>query len=170
MDDDGLVDEAVELLPRIGKLLYVGVMSHPAAMGLSFGQIKALAHLYHGGRSTVGEVAGGLGVAMATASELIDKLVERGLVERGVNPTDRRQVHVWLTDEAMTYGHQIHALRRAQVRAALDRLAPAERPVFVRSLRALAEALRESATGQAAGCPIGESSAEPPALTRPASW
>jgi DNA-binding MarR family transcriptional regulator len=103
--------------------------------------MKALGYLYRNGRSTVGEVADGLGLAMPTASELVDKLAERGLIERGVNPDNRRQVHVWLTEEAMAYGREVHALRRAQIRQVFDALKPNERAIFVRGLRSLAEAV-----------------------------
>ena len=140
---EAAVERALPLLPEIGKLLYAGVARHADAAGLSLGQIKVLMHVYHHGRRTVGEIAGGLGVAMPTASELVDQLAAAGLVERTVNPADRRQVLVSLTPRAEAFGARLRALRRAQLRAALERLAPEERPVFVRSLEALVEGLRE---------------------------
>ncbi len=65
------------------------------------------------------------------------------MVERSVNPADRRQVLVALTPQAEAFRRRLHALRRAQLRTALDRLAPEERPVFLRSLEALVAALRQ---------------------------
>src|SRR3712207_4954636 len=97
MDDEVLVDEVVEVLPRIVRRMHATFTCYAETRGLTFGQIKALAYLYRNGRRTVGEVAEGLGLAMPTASELVDKLAERGLLEREVNPSNRRQVHVWLT-------------------------------------------------------------------------
>ena len=141
-DDDALIERALPLLPEIGKLLYAAVSRHPVAAGLSLPQIKAMGHLSLHGRRSVGEIAHGLGVSLPSASELVERLVERGLAERGTNPADRRQVLVWLTPEAERFKTKLRSLRRAQLRAALDRLEPAERPVFVRSLEALVAALR----------------------------
>lgn len=145
MDENALIDEVVELLPEIGKLLHAAVASHPLASRLTLAQIKTLVHLHSYGRCTVGEIAAGLGVSMSTASELVDRMVEAGWVERAENPADRRQVLVWLTPESQAFATQVHDLRRAQVRSALNRLAPEERPALLRSLRALAAALRETA-------------------------
>jgi len=142
-DTDALVEQALPLLPQVGKLLYAAVARHPDAEGLTPGQIKLTMFLWHGGRRTMGEIADGLGVSMPAASELVDRLVEAGTVERAADPADRRKVMVGLPPRAEAFGGRMLALRRAQLRAAVERLAPAERPVFVRSLEALVEVLRQ---------------------------
>jgi DNA-binding MarR family transcriptional regulator len=153
--DDELVEQALGLLPQVGKLLYAGVVRHPLARGLSLAQIKAMIHLHHlrGGQPcTVGEVASAVGVSMPAASELVDRLVEAGMVERASDPADRRRVMLRLTPRAERFTTELRAMRRAQLRSALARLEPGERPAFVRSLRALVEALaedREEATAAA---------------------
>ena len=139
--DEGLVERALPLLPEIGKRLHATKVQHPALATTSMAQVKAMMHVAAHGRRTVGEIAGGLGLSMPAASELVDRLVEAGLAERGANPADRRQVLVWLTPEAAALTARMRAVRRAQLRAALARLAPDERPVFLRSLEALVEAL-----------------------------
>jgi DNA-binding MarR family transcriptional regulator len=142
-DDEALLEQALPLLPEIGKLLYAAVLRHPGAAGLSLPQIKATGWLAHHGRCTVGEIAAGIGASLPSTSELVDGLVQRGLAERGTNPADRRQVLVWLTPEGARLKRAMRDLRSTQVRNAIARLAPEERPVFVRSLEALVAALRE---------------------------
>lgn len=144
MNEDEIIQQVLIALPLIGKRLHASVAAHPEAAGRSLGQIRAMVHLYHHDSSTVGDLAGALGVTMPTASELIDRLVEDGLVERAVNPEDRRQVLVSLTPRAREFGNRIHQVRRAQVKSALSRLEPHEWPAFARSMQALAEALAES--------------------------
>ncbi len=51
------------------------------------------------GPLTVGEQAAHLRVGRATATELIDRLEAKGLVERMRDERDRRRVFVWLTNE-----------------------------------------------------------------------
>jgi len=147
VDEDALVEAALPLLPEIGKLLYAAVARHPGLAGLSLPQIKALGFLHGQDGGTVGDLAAGLGVSMPSASELADRLVDAGLVARGANPADRRQVLLRTTPAADQCKAELRALRRAQVSAALARLDPAERPAFVRSLAALVEALRAEPGG-----------------------
>lgn len=145
-DRANLVEEAVQLLPRIVRCLHEAYSGYAEVGGLTLGQIKALAFLYHHDRATISEIADGLGVALPTASELIDKLVERSLVERATNPLNRRQVLVRLTDSALTIGREIHDARRAQVRQAFSLLSPIEQEAFVRGLQALSASLGSTPT------------------------
>ena len=152
-DDEPQVEVALRVLPQIGRALLVGVARHAERSGLSLGQMKAMAQLHQSGRATVGAVAGALGVSMPAASELIDQLADRGLVERGTNPADRRQVVLRLTPKAEQITAELRDLRRARIRAALARLAPEQRPVFVPVLTALAEALQPEGDPGDASCP-----------------
>lgn len=158
--DEELIERALPLLPEIGKRLYAALGRFQQSHGLSVAQVKALGVLGQE-RRTVGEVAERLGVSMPAASEIVDRLVEAGYAERDVNPANRRQVLVRSTPAADTMKRELQALRRAQLRTALDRLPPAERPIFVRSLEALVDALRRDPSDTGAewgadggGCPI----------------
>jgi DNA-binding MarR family transcriptional regulator len=123
--------------------------------------MKTLSYLYYNGRSTIGEVADGLGLAMPTASELVDKLAERDLVNRETNPQNRRQVLVSLTESALAFSHQVYELRRAQIREAFTGLDPGEQEVVVRGLRALCEAIGPLPVGS---CSYLGAAASPPAV------
>ncbi len=136
-----MVEEIVELLPAIGRGLYATLMDDTEIGGLTLPQVKALIFLYDNGDRSMTEVAAGLAVSLPSASELVDRLVDRGLVDRANDPADRRRVLVSLTDRAIAYGRRIHDLRRMQARTALDRMPPGERECFVRSIRSLATAL-----------------------------
>jgi DNA-binding MarR family transcriptional regulator len=144
LDDVAVVEESVELLPQIGKLVFSAIASDPAMGTLTLTQAKAVSLLYHHGDHTVSEVASGLGISLPSASELIDRLVERGLVERTQDPSDRRRFIIGLTPKSLEVATRIHDLRREQVRDALSRLPKSEWPVFVKSLRVLADALNAS--------------------------
>jgi DNA-binding MarR family transcriptional regulator len=140
-DDDQLIDDVLAVLPEFGRNVFRGLAADPLAEGRSLGQMKVLACLVQRGRLPVKDVAATIGVQMPTASELIEKLVADGLVVREVNPADRRQVLVDLTDTAAPFSERFVALRRAQVRYALEAMEPHERPVFVKALSTWAKAL-----------------------------
>jgi DNA-binding MarR family transcriptional regulator len=146
VDDDAFVNEATELLPKLGKLFYVGLMDKLQAQGCTLGQMKVMGHLFHYGQGTISEVASAIGISLPTASELVEQLDDKGWVERKTNPADRRQVLLELTPEARAVAEELHEFRRGQMRAALMRFSPKERPLFVRSLQVLADVLGESVT------------------------
>jgi DNA-binding MarR family transcriptional regulator len=120
-------------------------MDDPEIHGLTLPQVKALIFLYDNGDRSMTELAAGLAVSLPSASELVDRLVDRGLVDRMTDPADRRRVLVSLTEPAITYGRRIHDLRRKQARAALDEMPAGERACFVQSIRTLAAVLTPGA-------------------------
>ena len=144
-DDGALVEVAVQLLPTIGKALYAALSDIGSAHGLTPAQVKVLLHLGTRGQMTMGEIAAGLACSMPSASELVDRLVDAGHVVRSADPTDRRRVLIDATPSSAHIAAELSDLRRAQIRHALGRLTPEERPIFVTSLQALVAAL----TGEA---------------------
>lgn len=145
MQSIAIIEEVVELLPSIGRGLYAALMGDPEIRGLTLPQVKALIYLYDNGERSMSELANGLAVSLPSASELVDRLIDRGLVERLPDVSDRRRVLIALTEPAIAYGRRIHDLRRAQAHAALDAMPIEERDCFVRSIRALAGALQPGA-------------------------
>ena len=67
--------------------------------GLTPRMLAVMRHLPGSGPLTVGELAVHLGIGRATATELIDRLEAKGLVERMRDQRDQRRVFVWLTKE-----------------------------------------------------------------------
>jgi DNA-binding MarR family transcriptional regulator len=65
--------------------------------GLSHSQVGALMRLHHLGSCGVSDIAGQLGITVAAASQMVDRLVQQGLLERAEDPSDRRFKQVSLT-------------------------------------------------------------------------
>ncbi|MCA9858175.1 MAG: winged helix-turn-helix transcriptional regulator [Thermomicrobiales bacterium] len=152
MQNVAIVEEVVELMPVIGRGLYATLLNDTEIQGLTLPQIKALIFLYNNGECSMSELAAGLAVSLPSASELVDRLVDRDLVIRTRDTVDRRRVLIALSEPAIGYGRRIHDLRRSQAQAALDAMPPEERDCFLRSMRALATALEPgviAATGVA---------------------
>jgi DNA-binding MarR family transcriptional regulator len=142
-DSERLLDEAIVLMPEVGKCLFASIMRHPSVEGSTVPQVKALWFLAQHAPCTVGELANGLGIAMATASEAVDRLVERSLIERKADPADRRRVMLTLTAQGQSMMDDLLAIRRRQMRMAFARLPAADRAAFVNALRVLIEVLAE---------------------------
>lgn len=69
------------------------------ACGLSPSQINALMQLYHGRACGVSDIGSHMGISKAAASQMIDHLVQMGLLERTENPDDRRAKQITLTTQ-----------------------------------------------------------------------
>jgi len=69
------------------------------AWGLSTSQANALMRLYHSGACGVSDIGDHVGISNAAASQMIDRLVQMGLVERKEHLDDRRVRHLTLTEK-----------------------------------------------------------------------
>jgi DNA-binding MarR family transcriptional regulator len=65
--------------------------------GLSMGQLSTLFRLYHDRICGVSDLGDHLGVTNAAASQMVDKLVQQGYLERTEDPDDRRVKQLKLT-------------------------------------------------------------------------
>src|SRR6478752_2127514 len=124
MLDDAFVDATMVAVYQISRAIYATTSSHPLLAERTPAQIRALNFLARDGEQTIGDLAESMGVTISTASGLVDKLVDNGLVDRAVNPDDRRQVL-----------------------GAVDALRPEQRSCFIESVQALAIALSDLSPG-----------------------
>lgn len=99
-----------------------------------------LEHLALAGPLTIGEAAAHMGRAQSVISEIVTHLERDGLLEREVDPGDRRRTLIWLTPG----GHE--ALRRDRdvlgidlLARALARLPPGQADALNDGMRALIE-------------------------------
>lgn len=65
---------------------------------LTFSQASTLSRLYFGSTCGNSEIADHLGVSDSAASQLVDRLVQRGLLARSEHADDRRVVQLALTE------------------------------------------------------------------------
>jgi DNA-binding MarR family transcriptional regulator len=65
--------------------------------GLSMPQFSTLMRLYYHGGCGISEISAHLDVTAPAASQMVDRLVQMGLLERGEDPNDRRAKQVTLS-------------------------------------------------------------------------
>jgi DNA-binding MarR family transcriptional regulator len=103
---------------------------------LSFTHSHILSMLDHHGEMPMSRVAEMLDVSLSNASGIVDRLEDRGLVERLRVPDDRRVVLVRATDAGRTALTRVEVLKEGLMHNLLDRLDDA-------SLQRLALALED---------------------------
>jgi DNA-binding MarR family transcriptional regulator len=69
--------------------------------GLSTPQINALLHIYHMGECPLSEIGALADSSKPAASQLVERLVQQGLVERSEDPLDRRNKILRLTEKSL---------------------------------------------------------------------
>ena len=107
-------------------------------LGLTPGHVKALFVTDAEQERTMGEIAELLCCDPSNATWLVDRLEERGLIERRARPTDRRVKAVVLTDEGVAVKERLIE-RLSQPPADLAALDRAELELLARAMRLLPE-------------------------------
>lgn len=110
--------------------------------GLSMPQFSALFHLrYHGGCG-VSDIGGHLGVSNAAASQMIDRLVQQGLLKRSVDPNDRRAKQLRLTPDSQALIEASIRARQRWMEELTTALTPDEQTAIIQALQKLTEVAR----------------------------
>lgn len=84
------------------------------------------------------DLAERLRIAPRSATDVVDQLESRGLVERAADPADRRAVRIRLTDAGRGLLRRVHEARRTEAADFFAVLAPADRAELARLLARVA--------------------------------
>jgi DNA-binding MarR family transcriptional regulator len=106
--------------------------------GATLHQLEALRTLVHRGRVTMHELAALLGVGPSSATQMVDRLVSRELVERQPDPADRRLVWIIATPKAAQLSARFTDLKREVLRTLTAALSDGELATLVGLLVKLA--------------------------------
>ncbi len=91
-DRETLVQHILKLAEDIYRAVKPTVPPELLTSDLTVAQLRVLLMLYTEGPSRMSSIASSLGIAVSTATGIVDNLVRKGLVLRGTNPQDRRLV------------------------------------------------------------------------------
>jgi DNA-binding MarR family transcriptional regulator len=101
---------------------------------LSVPQMRVLVLLWTGEPLNLSAVAEGLGVNASNASRTCDQLVSAGLVDRGEDAADRRQVALTLTARGRDVVERLMARREEELATIVARMDPADRQRLLAAL------------------------------------
>src|SRR5262245_50655129 len=112
--------------------------------GLSITQLNTLIRLYYGGSCGISDVGDHLGSTNAATSQMVQRLVEQGLLERTEDLTDRRVKQLALTAAGRALIEQGIEARRRWLEDLTAALSSEEQAQIITVLRELTEAARAS--------------------------
>jgi DNA-binding MarR family transcriptional regulator len=139
-----LLDEIMNQLDELMSYQRRSFCEHGPHRELSLPQLFLLVTLHERGTLTVSALAELLGVTAPSASTLIDRMEERGLVARERDAEDRRVVHVTVTEEGHTLLDEMVGMKRDRVRQVLSRMNAEELQHVVGAIHGLRRVLGES--------------------------
>ena len=158
-DDVDAVTTAVLTASRV--LVAVSARSLGAVQEtVTLPQFRALVVLSNRGPSKLVALAEELAVNPSTAMRMVDRLATAALIDRQVNPDNRREVILRLTSAGRRVVDEVTASRRREIAGIVARMPKRHRGGLVAALRAFAEASGEP---EAAGSGNGSD----PALSGP---
>lgn len=129
-----IVDGIFELPSVFKKLLFQIEMPEDFKQ-MSKSDKMVLKILKSGEMFPVSEIARRMGTSKPHITMLIDKLMEKGLVERLPNAVDRRVINIKLTLEGHTYLDKMFALMKQSLREKLAALSDADMENLAQSLQ-----------------------------------
>src|SRR5262245_61119925 len=106
--------ELLETIPVVMYYIRKGIRRELGAKA-SLPQIRALSFIRRHPSSTLSTVAEYLAVSKATASNIVDRLVKKGLVTRIAHPSERRCVQLSLTPSGEDEYSQIEQVAIAEL-------------------------------------------------------
>ncbi|MZD05928.1 MarR family transcriptional regulator [Streptomyces sp. SID5785] len=106
-------------------------------------QFRMLVVLSSRGATKLVALAGLLRVAPSTAMRMVDRLIAAGLADRQINPDNRRETLLQLTDEGRRTVEDVTARRREEIESIVQRLDPAKRTALIEALSDFNEAVAE---------------------------
>ncbi|MEN4012087.1 MAG: MarR family transcriptional regulator [Chloroflexota bacterium] len=111
--------------------------------GLTMTQMVALRHIHFKQECNISEISDELGVTNAASSQLLDRLVQQGLIARHEDPVDRRNKKILLTERGQQILRASVIARQHWLGELADHLSPREMEQVTQSFTLLIEKLEQ---------------------------
>jgi DNA-binding MarR family transcriptional regulator len=125
-----LVESILQLSDKAFRELFPILPKQWLRLDLTMSQLKVVLLLFVSGPTRMGIIASELGVSLATATGVVERLVERGLLLRGGDAADRRVVLCRLSDDGERLISKLWRLSQERI-GELMRVIPSSRLVMI---------------------------------------
>lgn len=96
-DREGLIDRFVAAAEYLNRRTLSERLEAWAQLGMTTPQVKTLVFLDERGSARMGMIASHLGTSLSATTSVVDRLVQKDMLERASDPSDRRVVICELT-------------------------------------------------------------------------
>jgi DNA-binding MarR family transcriptional regulator len=130
MAEDGVIEamRVADLFAHIvHKTLSQRLIAELTDDSVSLAQVHAMRYIWLHHNVLMGDLAEGLAISYPSATNMVKRLERQGLVERMVNPADRREVEVRLTTRGTDICERMEQERVTRIRTVLEGMEDADR-------------------------------------------
>ena len=146
MQDDyreELTDRFIKAVDYLNRQMHTCGLNEWEGLEMTIPQIKTLVLLERSGPMRMGNIAAFLGRALSATTTVVDRLVEKGLVDRAWDPSDRRVVICTLTDQGTQAMDRFWRIRRERLQLMADTFGVDQLEIVVQGLELMRAADRE---------------------------
>lgn len=133
-----------ELIRILVKGLGILEKSEASCCGVSLSQCHCIVEIGRKGETSVNELSSILNLDKSTMSRTINNLVKQGLVERKINPEDRRYMQITLSDDGNKIYTEIEENMTLYFNKVLDDIPENKRQQVMESVQLLLEAISKN--------------------------
>ncbi len=139
--DHDLLERFVDAVEYLNRQLHRANLKEWESMDMTIPQVKALVLLEGVGPMRMGAIASHLGSTLSASTNIIDRLVEKGLVERHSDSHDRRVVVCKSTDRGRQAVDQFWRIGRERILPIAEAMDPQQLAGAVRVLEGLRDTI-----------------------------
>ena len=139
-EKEELIENILQLTDSTFRELFPMLPKEWLHLDLTMSQLKVVLLLFISGPSRMSDIASALGVSLATATGVMDRLVERDIVLREGDPEDRRVVLCRLSNKGEKLISGLWQLSRERAGELMMALAPSQLLLITEALEALLQA------------------------------
>ncbi len=134
--------QVMEVVPKVIRFMRAETRRQQEPF-LSLSQLRVLAFLERCPKASLSEVADYLDVSRSSMSAMIERLVQRGLVDRMEDPQERRRVILTVTTTGVDYLHQVSETTCSQVAGVLASLSEVQLLQVLQGMALLGEVFKD---------------------------
>lgn len=117
-----LIQHILKLSEEIYNMLIPSLPREWLESDVTVAQLRVILVLHTEGSSRMGSIASAIGVALSTATGIVDHLVRKDLVLRDADPQDRRLVICKLSPEGQELANRLWTWGQSQIEKLLESL------------------------------------------------
>ncbi len=138
-----LLSRILNMDARLHQMAHVGNCGGWLQLELTVPQLKTLVVLSGRGAVRMSQLSQMLGATVSTMTGIVDRLLERGLVERKADAEDRRIVLVQASDMGRAEVGKLFSMGREHMAALLDHVSADDLAIIARAMDILHQAAAE---------------------------
>ena len=138
-----LVERLMESAEDLNRQMHSGRLDEWEGLDMTIPQVKTLILLERMGPLRMGSIAIFLGRALSATTTVVDRLVEKELVDRVSDPNDRRVVICQLTNEGEIAITRFWSIGRGRIQRVVDLLDVEQLEIAVQGLEVIRAAVKE---------------------------